>query len=260
MPLLDPGSPSSSGSSSKRTAYFVVGEAELKDVRRLVDIEFQAFENERTNQQLSYRDYTKPEHFERSVALYSKAISEANSRRLSTKMRRKQSVPRTTLRFLKVTDTETGEIVSFAKTEIKGYSAKELSSPADAGHENEPTMNRDWFALNEIKRRDHLGTTKHCYIAMLATLPRNQHEGAGTLLLTTILSTADQAGLECYLEGTDTAKSLYEKYDFRAVDEVRLDPAVYGVRGLGVERQTVMVRGASGAEDGVEGRGGEVEW
>lgn len=62
-----------------------------------------------------------------------------------------------------------------------------------------------------------------------------------------ILGEADEAGIEVYLEATDTAKPLYEKHGFQAVTEIRFDPARYGVRGLAVERQTVMVRGALGA-------------
>lgn len=80
---------------------------------------------------------------------------------------------------------------------------------------------------------------------MLATLPQHQHHGAGTLLLEEILSEADKAGVQVYLEATDTAKPLYEKHDFIAIAELRFDPANYGIKGLGVERQTVMVRAAS---------------
>lgn len=79
---------------------------------------------------------------------------------------------------------------------------------------------------------------------MLATAPRHQHQGAGTLLLGEILTEADEAGVEVYLEATDTAKPLYEKHGFKAITELRFDPAQYGLKGLGIERQTVMVRGA----------------
>lgn len=79
---------------------------------------------------------------------------------------------------------------------------------------------------------------------MLATAPQHQHQGAGTMLLGEILSEADEAGVEVYLEATDTAKPLYEKHGFKAITELRFDPAQYGYKALGVERQTVMVRGA----------------
>lgn len=83
-------------------------------------------------------------------------------------------------------------------------------------------------------------------IGMLATLPKHQHHGAGTMLLEDILAEADDEGVEVYLEATDTAKPLYEKHGFEAITELRFDPAEYGIKGLGTERQTVMVRGALG--------------
>ena len=81
---------------------------------------------------------------------------------------------------------------------------------------------------------------------MLATEPQYQHNGAGTMLLEEILAEADDAGVEVYLEATDTAKPLYEKHGFESITELRFDPTEYGVKGLGRERQTVMVRGALG--------------
>ena len=79
---------------------------------------------------------------------------------------------------------------------------------------------------------------------MLATQPAYQHHGAGTMLLLNILAEADEAGVECYLEATDTAKPLYERHGFVTVNELRFDPAAYGVYGYNIERQTIMVRGA----------------
>lgn len=79
---------------------------------------------------------------------------------------------------------------------------------------------------------------------MVATQPAYQHHGAGTMLVQNILAEADEAGIECYLEATDTAKPLYERHGFMTVNELRFDPAAYGVYGYNVERQTIMVRGA----------------
>lgn len=79
---------------------------------------------------------------------------------------------------------------------------------------------------------------------MLATAPQHQKNGAGTMLLEEILAEADDAGVEVYLEATDTAKAFYERHGFETITELRFNPAEYGVKGLGVERQTVMVRGA----------------
>jgi hypothetical protein len=64
------------------------------------------------------------------------------------------------------------------------------------------------------------------------------------MLLNAILASADDAGLEVYLEGTDTAKPLYEKHGFVAMDEIRFYPAEYGLDHLERERQTIMIREA----------------
>ena len=64
------------------------------------------------------------------------------------------------------------------------------------------------------------------------------------MLLEEILAEADDAEVEVYLEATDTAKPLYEKHGFEEVTELCFDPSRYGVKGLGIERQMVMVRGA----------------
>lgn len=83
---------------------------------------------------------------------------------------------------------------------------------------------------------------------MVATQPSYQHHGAGTMLLAQILAEADAAGVECYLEATDTARPLYARHGFVTVNEIRFDPAAYGLEGYRPERQTIMVRGARGAD------------
>ena len=70
------------------------------------------------------------------------------------------------------------------------------------------------------------------------------------MLLQDILAEADEAGVEVYLEATDTAKPLYEKHGFEAITELKFNPGDYGIEGIGTEKQTVMVRGALG-QDGV---------
>ena len=54
-------------SNDTQARSFVVTPAKAQDIRRFVDIEFSAFEDEQVNQVLSFRDYKKPAHFERTV-------------------------------------------------------------------------------------------------------------------------------------------------------------------------------------------------
>lgn len=133
-----------------RNRRFIVTWPKVRDVRRLVDIEFHAFENERVNQVLSYRDYKKPSHFERAVKIYQADLLKENQ------------PPSSTTCFKKVTSTETNEIISFTKYELKKYSREELRSPCDRGHEGELMMNRDWFGWNERVRREYMGKAEHC--------------------------------------------------------------------------------------------------
>jgi GNAT superfamily N-acetyltransferase len=245
----------------------VVHSAEYNDIQRLVDIEFFAFENEKTNHVLSYRDHNQPDHFERTISSYQSLMHKAKSfrRRAKSRQAERRTPANNVTQFRKVMDEDTGVIVSWAKTEMKTYTPAELASPADCGHENDPQMNRDWFALNERLRRDYMGTRPHCCkfrnsedrertcaltstiatdVGMLATQPCFQRVGAGTLLLELILAEADQTGVECYLEATGTAKPLYERHGFVEVNVIRFDPASYGIHGYNVEVQTIMVRPA----------------
>lgn len=82
---------------------------------------------------------------------------------------------------------------------------------------------------------------------MLATHPDHQHQGAASLLMDELVAEADQAGVEIYCEATKTGRALYEKYGFVAVKDIEFDTARYG-GVFGVERQTVMVRGAIGKD------------
>ena len=144
-----------------RPRHFAVVPVKVQDIRRLVDIEFHAFENEQVNQVLSYRDYKKPAHFERSVKLYTETMQEEDVG-VPHNRRDESAVPFSKCSMRKIVDVDTGDIVSFTKLEMKAYSAEELGRPFDIGHEGEPEMNRDWFGLNERLKREYVGSDPHC--------------------------------------------------------------------------------------------------
>lgn len=162
--ILDSSSPECSPPSKRYSRTFMVSSAQYDDIARLVDIEFFAFENEKTNHVLSYRDHNQPEHFARAVRSYQSLMGAEDLYWRPTKPRRAERAAKsdTLTRFRKVTDEDADVIISWAKTETKAYTLEELASPADCGHESDPTMNRDWFALNEKLRRDYMGTARHC--------------------------------------------------------------------------------------------------
>jgi hypothetical protein len=142
---------------------FIISPAKSQDIPCLVDIEFWAFRNETTNHILSYRDRNQPSHLARAEKSYKAAMrTSERGRRKSTSGRRTDRRNNAIVRFHKVTEAETGAIISWAKTEMKAYDEAELASPLDSGHEGEATMNRKWFALNEDLRRSYVGTDRHC--------------------------------------------------------------------------------------------------
>ncbi|OQO01009.1 hypothetical protein B0A48_13252 [Cryoendolithus antarcticus] len=243
---------------------FITAVALPQDLPRLVEIEFAAFREEKANHQLSYRDSKIPEHSARALKFYRHCMTHLRSidtdYRLSNGQHRKRTGSTSDLvvssstfslgyRFRKVNDPRTGEIIAFAKTEMTVITLEDMQSPLDTGHENEPAMNRAWFALNEKLHREYNGLRRHCYFGMLATHPDHQHRGAATMLMKELIAEADALGLEMYCEATRTGKPLYEKYGFVAVKTLTFDPAAYAGSGL-VETQWVMVRGALG-KDGV---------
>lgn len=165
--IIDQSSVDSSPERTPRSSSFNISWAKYEDVRRLVDIEFFAFENEKTNQVLSYRDHNQPAHFQRAVRSYQSSMSKAEGQRRRKKTNTGRPRPRRhgdldTTRFRKVTKGDSGLIISWAKAETKQYTADELNTPAYSGHEADPLMNKDWFALNEKLRRDYMGTRRHC--------------------------------------------------------------------------------------------------
>jgi len=149
-----------------RARSFISVPAKLEDVRRLVNIEFHAFEDEQVNQALSFRDYKKPSHFERTVHIYREAMSAEATPDDSSQVL-----------FKKAIDVNSNQIISFAKIEIRAYTVEELCTPSDFGHEEEPRMNRDWFALNERSRREYMGVERHyCeYPSQIKGRPADSH-------------------------------------------------------------------------------------
>lgn len=145
---------------------FKVSKAQFADIPKLVDIEFRAFRHELTNHILSYRDPNKQDHSDRAVRCYQKLFSMVGTPRRCVDAVLDRHADRrlqpTLVQFRKVMDTAKGQIISWAKTEYKTYSEKELVSPLDCGHEGEEDMNREWFAVNEKLRRDYVGTRRHC--------------------------------------------------------------------------------------------------
>lgn len=159
---------------------FVTSAAFPDDIPRFVEIEFAAFQDELANHHLSYRDSTNPDHTRRTIAFYKQCMQHMRTNDLpAQKSARNRSRTDSKLdltltssdsdaasktqgyRFRKVVDPKTHEIIAFAKSEITALTPEDHASPLDVGHESEPRMNRDWFALNESLHRSYCGLRPH---------------------------------------------------------------------------------------------------
>lgn len=151
--------------SGMATSNAVVG-----DLPRLVEIEFAAFHHEKVNHHLSYRDAADQAHVRRALRTYRKYMNSlrasstesAPARRLRAEFKTVSQEMPLGFRFRKVTMPGSNQIVAFCKSEMMALTGKEIVSPLDSGHEGEPQMNRDWFALNEKLHRQYCGLQKHC--------------------------------------------------------------------------------------------------
>lgn len=171
---------SSTTSLAKSGRPFVAAAAFPDDIPRLVEVEFAAFQDELVNHVLSYRDPTNPEHTARTIDFYKHCMQHIRTSTLPehlfsrTHMRTDSKLDLALTdnndqgdkaiegyRFRKVIDPKTNEIIAFCKTEITTLTPEDHASPLDIGHETEPQMNRDWFALNERLHRQYCGLRQH---------------------------------------------------------------------------------------------------
>lgn len=162
---------------TKTDKPFVAAAAFPDDIPRLVEVEFAAFQDEIVNHVLSYRDASNPEHKARTIDFYKYCMQHIRTSVLPehlfsrTHMRTDSKLDLTLTtpgdsnvegyRFRKVIDPKTREIIAFCKTEITTLTPEDHASPLDVGHETEPQMNRDWFALNERLHRAYCGLRQH---------------------------------------------------------------------------------------------------
>lgn len=166
--------------------------------------------------------------------------------------------------FMKVIDTQTGEIVSFAKWNIY-----KQQRPDEEWNKEE---RRDWgegtnvevadafFAALTRNRRKFMAGKPHCsrwatlmredlalircpiVLNLLDTLPAHQRRGAGTQLVRWGTDVADQHGLPCYLEASPEGYHLYRNFDFEDVENLDMDLTKWG--GSGTHRFVCMIRPA----------------
>ncbi|KAI4268944.1 MAG: hypothetical protein L6R38_007662 [Xanthoria sp. 2 TBL-2021] len=79
----------------------------------------------------------------------------------------------------------------------------------------------------------------------LSVLPEHQRQGAGKLLLRTLIDFADSRNLPCYIESTPVAYDMYIHQGFREVDKLEIDLGQWR-QGCNVYRTSLLYRDARG--------------
>jgi GNAT superfamily N-acetyltransferase len=174
---------------------------------------------------------------------------------------------------LKVVDSDTDEIVAYAKYEIYPQGrqdVEELKKPMDEAMKNVDQCgalreaahkyfcDRDGGEIGQgphirkytsrmertflFDAADCLTDTKSIVMALLVTSKDHQRRGAGSMLVAWAIEKSEQLGLPCYLQATEEGRLLYKKHGFEDLEMVEFDFEQYGLEGKGIERMTEMIR------------------
>ena len=133
------------------------------------------------------------------------------------------------IRYLKATDTFTGEMVAAAKWNFWHDNGANRSPWSD--HPN-PLANDAavaWFFGETGKNREAcMQGRPHFYMSMLMVLPDYQGRGIGKRLLEWGLEQADEMGMEVWIDATDVGLPLYKKLGWEPVAEFWTDCEKWG--------------------------------
>jgi GNAT superfamily N-acetyltransferase len=77
-------------------------------------------------------------------------------------------------------------------------------------------------------------------VNILAVRPEYQRKGLGGMLLEDGLALADRDGCKTFIEASAKGLALYLKYDWKEIDEVKVDTRPYG--GHKIESTKCMMR------------------
>ncbi|KAF2144329.1 uncharacterized protein K452DRAFT_267630 [Aplosporella prunicola CBS 121167] len=148
-------------------------------------------------------------------------------------------------RMMKVVDTETGETIAAAKWAFYDHERtqeeleKSLVVPEPVPDAN-PEALKAMMGMLYSARREVMGTRPYYLLHLLVTDRKHYRRGAAGMLLQWGMECADAAGLECYLEGSEMGRPLYERNGFVPIKDLPFDMSKYG--GKGVNTHTCMIR------------------
>ncbi|KAI9875480.1 MAG: hypothetical protein M1830_008422 [Pleopsidium flavum] len=144
-------------------------------------------------------------------------------------------------RFVKVTDIETGQIISFAqwflypeRSEEEWNQSKVFPFPSDANVEAGNAIIAGIIrARNEIMKGQ-----AYAYLATLVTHPSHRGRGAASQLLQWGISQANTLHIPAYLEASPSGFPLYKKHGFVQLNSLNIDLSPWGNP---IGRQTICM-------------------
>ena len=144
-----------------------------------------------------------------------------------------------------VKDTTTGEMVAVSwwavislprktKEEIDSK-FEEISKARNAGPQVDMNKELDhaFFKAGYYSENESMDGKSFMSLRLLATHPKHQRRGAGSMLLKQGLEKANKSGLPVYLDAGVNGKPLYERFGFKVVKEFPLNCLEYGGRSNG---------------------------
>ncbi len=157
--------------------------------------------------------------------------------------------------WMKVTDTETGELCSVALWKIpmqgKRHDEEAEAHVPAASEDAEGKGDVNFFAdaAERWKKFESkwIGDQQYACLQILMTHPKHQRRGAGTMLVRWGCEKADEMGLMCALGASEVGEKVYTKNGFEKVYEEVIDLRKYGVDGTELARK--MIRPAKKREE-----------
>lgn len=208
----------------------------MTDIPALAAVKHASFTAPRTK--IMYRDVTTEDKY--------KLLEESLRREFASP---KDSAHPQSVNFLCVFDTTTADIISYATWIYlpNGYLASE---DADTQHPWLPPginakLVRDFDRMTAELRSAHPGRKEaHWLLSMLATHPKHEGRGAGSMLIKWAFPKADDMGLRCYVDSSVVGYPVYRRRGFgEDVGVMDLDLGKYeGGEEYGVQRWVAMMR------------------
>lgn len=143
--------------------------------------------------------------------------------------RRCQSLLDPTIRYLKITVQDTGEIIASSKWHIhlepghQGRSGGSRQYAPDLLPEERTATMVELLDLFAKQRQLWLGDRPHLRLSNLATRPAHRRKGAASMLIRWGLDFADEQDVEVYTEAHAGSRTLYEKFGFVTVGTFEFD-------------------------------------